>query len=125
MHVLNVHARPGQGIIKEKKNRAGAGPFVGASSGQFSRRDSATPLQHQNPPRSSAPTTSTHPSRMRQTTIPQLELGQRYERADMQLAELFYISGIPSNVARTSSEPWLELQQQAQGLIQPALWTHA
>jgi hypothetical protein len=62
---------------------------------------------------------------MRQTTIPQLELGQRYERADMQLAELFYISGIPSNVARTSSEPWLELQQQAQGLIQPALWTHA
>jgi len=52
-------------------------------------------------PRSSAPTPSTHPSRLRQTTILQLELGQRYERADMQLAELFYSSGIPFNVARS------------------------
>ena len=45
-------------------------PLLGpsSSSGQFSRRDSATPLlQHQNSPRSSAPTPSTHPSRMRQT----------------------------------------------------------
>ena len=31
MHVLNVHARPGQGIFEEKKKlEAGAGPFVGA-----------------------------------------------------------------------------------------------
>jgi len=30
MHVLNVHARPGQGVFEEKKFGAGAGPFVGA-----------------------------------------------------------------------------------------------
>jgi hypothetical protein len=28
MHVLNVHARLGQGIFEEKKHGAGAGPFV-------------------------------------------------------------------------------------------------
>ena len=67
MHVLNVHARLGQGIFVEKRLEQEEDPLLGPSSSsrQFSRRDSATPLQLQNSPRSSAP--STHPSRMRQT----------------------------------------------------------
>jgi len=68
--------------MKKRKLEQEQDPLLGpsSSSGQFSRRDSATwsfdavkectPLQHQNSPRSSAPTPSTHPSRMRQTTIP-------------------------------------------------------